>query len=146
MRRLPLSMINFSFGQLASTRAPLPTSGRRTAEKAESVFLDEQAEMFTHLIAAQNLSLGQTNLLATTQRFLLTLGGFHDLGQLFLRSLQQFLSFAAPLFSQQRIATSDQPLAWVGRMLNLGQIVLVEQRQLQRAALHQLLDLNGFQC
>src|SRR5258708_33549437 len=34
MRRLPLSMINFSFGQLTSTRAPLPTSGRRTAEKA----------------------------------------------------------------------------------------------------------------
>src|SRR5258706_16112854 len=74
--------------------------------------------MFTHLIAAQNLSHGQTNLLATTQRFLLTLGGFHDLGQLFLRSLQQFLSFAAPLFSQQRIATSDQPLAWVSVFLD----------------------------
>ena len=30
-------------------------------------------------------------------------------------------------------------------VLLVAQIVLVEQRQLQRAALHQLLDLNGFQ-
>ena len=30
-------------------------------------------------------------------------------------------------------------------MLNLGQVVLVKQRQLQRTALHQLLNLNGLE-
>jgi len=101
--------------------------------------------MFTHLIAAKNLSHGQPNLLATTQRFLLTLGGFHDLVNCFsVASSNSF--FAAPLFSQQRIATSDQPLAWVGRMLNLGQIRVGRTTTTATRRPAPVADLNGFQC
>jgi hypothetical protein len=59
-----------------------------------------------------------------------------------LGGLQQFISLATSFLGQQRIATGDQPLAWVGGMLYLRQIVLVQQRQLPGTALHQLLDLD----
>lgn len=47
--------------------------------------------------------------------------------QLLLGGRQQFVSLAAAFLGQQRIAAGDQPLAWVGGMLNLGQVALVEQ-------------------
>jgi hypothetical protein len=42
----------------------------------------------------------------------------------------------------QGIAAGDQTFALVGTVLNLGQVELVEQRQLQRADMHQLPNLD----
>jgi hypothetical protein len=46
---------------------------------------------------------------------------------LFSRS-QQFVTLACPLGGQQRVPTRNQALARVIRMLDLGQITLIEER------------------
>src|SRR6266568_8915688 len=47
---------------------------------------------------------------------------------------QQVLALAGPLGGQQRVAAGDQPLAQVVRAGDLGQVLLIEQGHLQRAA------------
>ena len=59
------------------------------------------------------------------------LGG--DLAQVGLGGGQQVLALAGALGGQDRVAAGDQPLAGVVRAGDLGQVLLVEQRQLQRA-------------
>src|SRR5215467_7327946 len=99
----------------------------RLAFPTESVFFDEQAEVLAHFVAPQDLPHRQADLLAAAQRSLFSLRGCHDLLQLLLGGFQQLVAFPASLFRQQRIVACNQPLARVGGMLNLGQVLLVEQ-------------------
>jgi len=57
-----------------------------------------------------------------------------DLGQEGVGGGQQILALAGALGGQQRVPAGDQPLAGVIRAGDLGQVLLVEQRHLQRAA------------
>ena len=50
-----------------------------------------------------------------------------------------------PLGFQERVLAGHQPLAGKGRGSNLGQVLLIEQGQLQRAAADQRFDLRGAQ-
>src|SRR5260370_42197557 len=55
---------------------------------------------------------------------------------------QQFAALACALLGHQRIAAGDQTFGWIGRVGDLGEVALIEQRELQGAALKQLPDLR----
>ena len=76
---------------------------------------------------------------------LLALGGRGDGGQLGFGGGQQLVAFAGALGGQGRVAAAHQPLAGVVRVADLNQVVLIEQRQLQRVGLDEGLDLRGAQ-
>jgi len=58
---------------------------------------------------------------------------------------QEFAALAGAVGGQQGVAAGDQPLAGVVGVGDLGQVVLVEQRQLQRAFAQQFADRRGAQ-
>src|SRR5215471_9759388 len=60
--------------------------------------------------------------------------------------LKQFAAFACALGGQRRVAADDQPLAGEIGADDLGQVALVEQRQLQRPVIGEGLDGGGAQC
>ena len=69
-----------------------------------------------------------------------------DGGEQLLGGGQQVLPLAGPVGGQGRVAAGDQPLA--GEVIggDLGQVLLVEQGQLERSVVgHQLLDSRGAQ-
>ena len=67
-------------------------------------------------------------------------------GQEFLGRLQEVFAFAGAFAGQDGVAAGDQPLAGEVRGGDLGQVLLIEQRQLQRSVIgHQLLDRRGAQ-
>src|SRR5437899_2415327 len=68
-----------------------------------------------------------------------------DLGERTLGGLEQVLTLASPLGRDQGVAADDQPLAQVVVAVDLGQVVLVEQRQLQRPIGHELFHLRRLQ-
>jgi hypothetical protein len=55
---------------------------------------------------------------------------------------EEILPFARPLGRDERVATDDQAFARVVGAFDLGQVLLVEERQLQRALLDQLSHLR----
>jgi hypothetical protein len=59
-------------------------------------------------------------------------GGGRDTGEIALGGGQQRLALAGPLRREQRVAADNQAFARVVRGRDLGQIALIEQRQLQR--------------
>ena len=66
-------------------------------------------------------------------------------GQLFFGGGQQVLAFAGPLFGQRGVAAAHQPLTGIVRGVDLGEVVFVEQAQLQRVGFDEGLDLWGAQ-
>jgi hypothetical protein len=66
-------------------------------------------------------------------------------GQVGLGGREQAFPLAGPLGSQERVQAGHQPLAGESRRGDLGQVLDVEQRQLQVPAADQLLDLRGAQ-
>ena len=54
-----------------------------------------------------------------------------DLAQVVLGGPQQVLALTGALASQDRVAAGDQPLAWVVRAGDLGQVLLVQQAELE---------------
>jgi hypothetical protein len=57
------------------------------------------------------------------------------------------LALAGPLGGQDRVAAGDQPLAGVVRGADLGEVLLIEQRQLQGAVVcHELADRGAAQA
>ena len=63
-----------------------------------------------------------------------------DRGEVGFGGQQQILALARPLGGQGRIAADDQPLARVIGRGDRGHVALVEQRELQSAALDQAAD------
>ncbi|MER9134479.1 hypothetical protein [Mesorhizobium sp. M0768] len=64
-------------------------------------------------------------------------------GEVALGSLQQFAALAGALGRQVRVAAHHEALAGIVRALDLGQVAIIEQRQLQRPVLRrQGLDLG----
>ena len=69
-----------------------------------------------------------------------------DGGEQLLGGGQQVLALAGPVGGQHRVAAGDQPLAGEVRAGDLGQVLLVEEAELERAVVgHQLLDGRGAQ-
>ena len=69
-----------------------------------------------------------------------------DRGEQLLGGGQQVLARAGAVGGQDRVAAGDQPLAGVVRAGDLGQVLLIEQGQLQRAVVgHELADGRGAQ-
>jgi hypothetical protein len=52
-----------------------------------------------------------------------------------LGGIDQLAAFAGPLLCQGGVAAADQPLPGIVRVADLGQVLLIEQRQLQRPIL-----------
>ena len=66
-----------------------------------------------------------------------------QLGQCRLGGLQQTLALARPLLGQERVFAHDEPLAGKLGRGDLGQIALVEQRELEGAGIEKGADLRG---
>src|SRR6266498_3208169 len=98
----------------------------RLALEAKTLILNEQLEVFAHLKAAQNAAHRQADFFAAAQWFSFPLCRFHDFVELLFRGFQQLIALTGSLFGQQRIETRDQALSWIGGMLNLSQVVLIE--------------------
>ena len=71
--------------------------------------------------------------------------GRGDLGQVGLGGREEAFAFAGPLGFQERVLAGHQPLAGEVRRGDLGQVLGVEQGQLQVPAADQRLDLRGAQ-
>jgi hypothetical protein len=85
-------------------------------------------KVLAHLVAAQCLACSHSNGVLATQWSSGTLGGSHNLVQLFLSNCQQFLALARSFGCQQWIAARNQALSRITRILDLGQIAFIEQR------------------
>ena len=72
-------------------------------------------------------------------------GGGGDGGEFFFGGGQQLLAFAGALLGQRGVVAAHQPLAGKLRGGDLEEVLLVKQRQLQRALLDEGLDLRGAQ-
>ena len=68
-----------------------------------------------------------------------------DLPKAALGGGQKLLALARPLRGHEWIAAHDQPLAGILLGGDLGQVVLIEQRQLQRPVFDQPSDLRRLQ-
>jgi hypothetical protein len=67
-------------------------------------------------------------------------------GEQLLGGGQQVLAGAGPVTGQDRVAAGDQPLAGEVRRGDLGQVLLIEEAELERAVVgHQLADGRGAQ-
>ena len=92
---------------------------------------------------AVDLAHPQGDLVAPAQRPALATGGRGDLVQFFLGGGQQLSACAGAVLGQYRVAAAHQPLPGKVRGVDLDEVLLVEQRQLQRAIFDQGLDLRG---
>ncbi len=82
----------------------------------------------------------QADLVGAVQR-----AALHALGDLLKAALgrgQKLLALARPVGGHERVAAHDQPLARILLGGDLGQVVLIEQRELQRPLFDQLSDLR----
>ena len=111
----------------------------------ERVVGDLQGEVLGHLELVDHLAHPQRDLVPPAQRPAVAAGGRGDLVQLVFGGGQQLVAFAGPLGGQRRVVAAHQPLAGIVRGADLDEVLLVEQRQLQRVGLDEGLDLRGAQ-
>jgi hypothetical protein len=105
---------------------------------------DLQGEVLGHLELAEHPAHPHADLPGLDQPAGLDLPG--DLGQLGFGRCQQRVAFAGPLRGQRGVAAGHQPLPRKVGVGDLGQVHLVEQAELQRAALRQRLHRGGAQA
>ena len=67
---------------------------------------------------------------------------FSDLSKITFGRFQQLLALAGALGGDQRVAANDQPLTGVVLGGDLGEVLLVKERELQHAVADELLDLR----
>ena len=102
--------------------------------------------MLAYLEAVEFLAHPQSDVRPTPQWAAGAAGGGNDLLELPLGGLQEFLALARALLGQERVAAHHEPLARILRIVDLGQVTLVEERELQRTALDELADCWLAQC
>ena len=115
------------------------------AGEGERLVGDVEVEVFGHFVAVDHLADPQCDLVLAAQRAARSDGGSGDGGELFFGGGQQVLAFAGPLFGQGGVAAAHQPFAGIVRGGDLGEVVFVEQGQLQRLGLNEGFDLRGAQ-
>ena len=115
------------------------------AGEGEGLVGDLEGEVFGHLVVVDHLAHPQRDLVFAAQRAFGAAGGGGDGGEFFFGGRQQILAFAGALLGQRGVVAAHQPLAGKLRGADLDQVLLIEQRQLQRAVLDQRFDLRGAQ-
>ena len=106
---------------------------------------DDDLEVLAHLVLVEHGSHRKADLGPAAERRALAQDRLADAAQVPLGRGHEFVALALALGRQERIAAHDQPLARIVGRGDLGQVAIVEQRELQRAGLDQLLDLRGAQ-
>jgi hypothetical protein len=102
--------------------------------------------MLLHFIGVQHRPDGERDLRGAAQRIALALNPGPDAGELRLGGHQQVFALAAALGGEIGIAANHQPLAGEVRRGDARHVALIEQRELQGAAVQQVLDCRCAQC
>jgi hypothetical protein len=111
--------------------------------EAEGGVGDLQIEMLPHFIRVQHLANLERDLGGAAQRIPLAPDRGFDAREVLLGRRQQFVALAGAFGGEVGVAADDQPFAGkVGRG-DAGHVALVEQGELQGAAVHQFLDRRG---
>ena len=96
-----------------------------------------QSKVLGHLVAAQHLAHFQPDLRRREQLLFPPRHVLGDLRQTLLGRLQQGLPLAGALLFQQRVMADDEPLTRIVGGGDFGQILLVQQGELQSPFLDQ---------
>ena len=115
------------------------------AREAEAMVGDGKVEVLAHLVLLDHGTDSERDLRGPAQRLSLAHDGSLDAGEVAFGGRQQFLALAGALGSEIGIAADNQPLIGEVGAGDGGHVALVEQRELQGAALDQLLDRWGAQ-
>ena len=119
--------------------------GVLVAGVAEAVVADVGGEVLGDLAAGQHPVRAHGDRVLTAQRPPGPGAGRGDLGQVGLGGREEALALAGPLGFQERVLAGHQPLAGEVRGGDLGQVLGIEQGQLQVPVPDQGLDLRGAQ-
>src|SRR5271157_1288904 len=98
--------------------------------------------MLGHVATVEHGADPEADLVLAAERITLSLGHCADLGQRRLGRLDEVGTLARALGRQFGVATDDETLAGIVVRGDLRHVALVEQRELQRAAL----GLSGILC
>ena len=112
-------------------------NGIGLAQEAETRVDDDEIEVFAYLMLFGH---GERDLGGAARWVPLARDGGLDTRQIAFDGVQQFLALVRAFSGQIGITANDQTLAGEVRAADTGHVALVEQRQLQGLALHQLLD------
>src|SRR3989304_6026529 len=112
----------------------LARDGRLVARGADARVGDLEREVLADLAPPEHLADLERDAGLAAERPLRARGGGHDLGQLAFGRRQELPTLAGPLLGQEGVLTDDEPLAGVVRMGDLGQVLLIKERQLQGPA------------
>ena len=110
------------------------------AMEGELLVRDGQVKELAHVEAVQQSTYLQADLVLAPQGPRLPVHAVLDALQLLLGAREQLLSPPGPIMGKDGIPAHNQTLAWVGRILNLSEIHLLEQRRLKCTLLDQLAD------
>ena len=110
------------------------------AGEAEVGIGDVEIEVLGHFIPVDHRTDRQRDLGGATQRIALAGDGGLDAGEIALGGGQQVFALAGALGGKIRVAADHQTLIGKLGCGDAGDVALVEQRELQRAALQQPLD------
>ncbi len=102
-------------------------------------------EVLAHLVLLDHGADRERDFGGAAQRIALARDGGLDAGEVAFGGRQQFLALAGALGGEIGVAADNQPLAGEVGAGDAGHVALVEQRELQGAALDQLLDRRGAQ-
>src|SRR4051812_6425539 len=111
------------------------------AREGEAGVGDRDGEVLFDAVALERRADREPDLVGARERG--ALDTLADFGETALGRLKQLGAFALSLGGDQRVAADDEAFTGIllGR-LDLGQVLLVKERQLQIAVLDQLLDLR----
>ena len=108
--------------------------------KGEPVVRDGQVKEPAHVEVVQHCPHLQADLVLAVQGPRLPAHVVLDALQFLLGARKQFLPPPGPVMGKDRIPAHDQTLARIGRILDFGEVHLLEQRRLESPLLDQLAD------
>src|ERR1700722_14735976 len=116
------------------------------AREVQRVVGDGDTEVLGDLAATQQGADRQADLVGPAQWLSLAQGAGLNVLQILLGGIEQLASFAPAFLGKGGVLADDEALAREVRTFDLGQVALVEQRELQGSALGgELLDRRGSQ-